>query len=82
MDVDILDIDDQGIHALIGLLQQNQWLMSGTYAKLNKVDKIRCFSKLEEISKLANRPWLVTRDLTKLVTLKRNRVEGWLILTE
>lgn len=64
--VEVVEIDDQGIHAIIGPLNLDRWLLSGIYAQPRKPNKIRLFNKLRSVSASMELPWLVTGDFNEI----------------
>ncbi|KAL6535724.1 hypothetical protein OROHE_012568 [Orobanche hederae] len=66
LDVDFVEVEDQGIHAVISRHQHEPWLISGIYAKPRKVDKLRIFSQMRRLSAANNLPWLATGDFNEI----------------
>lgn len=66
IDVEITEVEDQGIHAILRPRRQDPWMVSGIYAKPYHQDKVRIFNSLENISKTRNLPWLVTGDFNEI----------------
>lgn len=59
-DVEILEIEDHGIHAIIRPRRLAPWMISGVYAKPNRPDKTLIFNNLESKSTNFDMSWLVT----------------------
>lgn len=72
-DIEILEIEDKEIHAIIRPRRLAPWMISGVYAKPNRPDKIRIFNNLESKSTNFDMPWLAQNISMKSISLTENK---------
>ncbi|KAK4476678.1 hypothetical protein RD792_015838 [Penstemon davidsonii] len=71
--VDVIDMDQQAIHAVIAPKLGQDWLCSGVYAKPNPSERESFWNKLESMSTANSLPWLVTGDFNEVANISEKR---------
>ncbi|KAK4480848.1 hypothetical protein RD792_011700, partial [Penstemon davidsonii] len=71
--VEVIDMDQQAIHAIIAPKLGQDWLCSGVYAKPNPSERESFWNKLETLSTTNSLPWLVTGDFNEVANISEKR---------
>ncbi|KAK4482042.1 hypothetical protein RD792_012965 [Penstemon davidsonii] len=66
--VEVLSVDPQVIHAIIGPNSQREWLCSGVYARPNPAVRESLWKNLEDLSTAVRLPWMLTGDFNQVIS--------------
>ncbi|KAK4492627.1 hypothetical protein RD792_003445 [Penstemon davidsonii] len=71
--VDILNVDPQAIHGIIGGNLNGGWLCSGIYARPDSAHRENLWTKIEEMSTAVALPWMITGDFNEVISAHERR---------